>query len=116
MESCLVFDEIDAHIGGEAAVSVAKLLKQQGRSRQIIAVTHNPVIAAAADLHIAVVKQQVTSRTHPIAGASASSTISTLSGRSERESELARMATGSLNTTAGVDLARALLDIDFNSL
>lgn len=118
MESCLVFDEIDAHIGGEAAVSVAKLLKQQGRSRQIIAVTHNPVIAAAADLHIAVVKQHVNSRTYysTTAGASASSTISTLYDRSERECELARMATGSLNTTAGVDLARALLDIDFNSL
>ena len=114
----MVFDEIDAHIGGEAAVSVAKLLKQQGRSRQIIAVTHNPVIAAAADLHIAVVKQQANSRTYysTTAGASASSTISTLYDRSERECELARMATGSLNTTAGVDLARALLDIDFNSL
>jgi len=118
MESCLVFDEIDAHIGGEAAVSVAKLLKQQGRFRQIIAVTHNPVIAAAADLHIAVVKKQAASRTHPVGASTSSaiSTICTLANRSDRESELARMATGSLNTSAGVDLAKALLDIDFSSL
>ena len=41
-------------MGGEAAVAVARLLKQQGLKRQVIAITHNPVIAAAADQHFVV--------------------------------------------------------------
>ena len=54
-----MFDEIDAHVGGDAAVAVAKLLRRQGQYRHIVAVTHNPVIAAAADRHFVVQRQQV---------------------------------------------------------
>ena len=57
-EGMLVFDEIDAHVGGDAAVAVAKLLRRQGLRRQIVAVTHNPVIAAAAHRHFLVQRTQ----------------------------------------------------------
>lgn len=42
---------------GEAAVAVARLLKEQGKWRQIVAVTHNPLIAALADKHFVVTKK-----------------------------------------------------------
>ena len=47
-------------------------------------------------------------------GDSKESEIFELSDRSEREREIGRMATGSLETSAGVELARALLDMDFD--
>jgi DNA repair ATPase RecN len=56
--SLVIFDEIDAHLGGEAAVAVARLLSDQGRLRQVVTVTHNPVVAAAADFHFIVSRQQ----------------------------------------------------------
>ena len=97
-DSLVVYDEIDAHIGGEAAVAVARLLRSQGRRWQVVAITHNPVIAAAGDVHLVV-------KRHPL---STKSTVLQVHGES-REAELARMATGRLDTSAGTDLARALL-------
>lgn len=122
----LVFDEIDAHIGGDAAVAVARLLRQQGKSRQILIVTHNPVIAAAATSHILVQRQRTLVAPTTSAAISKgkgaltedfvpSSTIKLLETREEREKELARMATGRLNVEAGLDLARALLNTSFDT-
>lgn len=148
-EAFLIFDEIDAHIGGEAAVAVAKLLKKQGKRRQILAVTHNPIIAAAADKHFVVenlksdsIKDDVRSfqfnskdenkgdKSYGNSGSlqsiqsfltnfnsddlfRKSSRISELSIRQEREKEISRMATGNLNTEAGINLAKALLDASY---
>ena len=98
----VVYDEIDAHIGGEAAVAVARLLRSQGRKWQVVAITHNPVIAAAADMHLVVRRNRDTGQDR------ARSTVAEVTGV-QRETELARMATGRLDTTAGMNLARALL-------
>eukprot|EP01038_Epipyxis_sp_PR26KG_P014066 gene14066-18869_t len=130
-DGLLILDEIDAHIGGEAAVAVARLLKQQGKIRQILAVTHNPIIAAAADKHIIVERiKDNNKQNNLILSSSLSSSSNTqndnlnrnyepksviyeLKTRIERERELVRMTTGNLDTTAGYDLAKALLDMDF---
>jgi DNA repair ATPase RecN len=104
-KSLLILDEIDAHVGGEAAVAVAKLLKALGRRQQIIAVTHNPLLAAAADIHLTVARLDKGD----------SSMALRLQDKSQREQEISRMATGTLSTTAGSDLARALLDVDFST-
>ncbi|HEX4015881.1 MAG TPA: DNA repair protein RecN [Frankiaceae bacterium] len=52
----MVFDEVDAGIGGEAAVEVGRRLGALGRARQVICVTHLPQVAAFADRHLLVAK------------------------------------------------------------
>ncbi|MEP7101306.1 MAG: DNA repair protein RecN [Burkholderiales bacterium] len=53
----LIFDEIDAGVGGAVAETVGRLMKQLGRDRQVMAVTHLPQVAACADHHFVVSKQ-----------------------------------------------------------
>ncbi len=53
----LIFDEIDAGVGGAVAETVGRLMKQLGRDRQVLAVTHLPQVAACADHHFVVSKQ-----------------------------------------------------------
>ena len=48
----LIFDEVDAGIGGAVAETVGRLMKQLGRERQVLAVTHLPQVAACADHHL----------------------------------------------------------------
>jgi DNA repair protein RecN (Recombination protein N) len=55
--STLIFDEIDAGVGGAVAETVGRLMKQLGRDRQVLAVTHLPQVAACADHHFVVSKQ-----------------------------------------------------------
>jgi DNA repair protein RecN (Recombination protein N) len=52
----LIFDEVDAGIGGAVADTVGRLLKQLGQSRQVLCVTHLPQVAARGDQHCAVSK------------------------------------------------------------
>ena len=52
----LIFDEIDAGIGGSVADTVGRLMKQLGRERQVLAVTHLAQVAACADHHFVVTK------------------------------------------------------------
>ena len=52
----LVFDEIDAGIGGEAGLAVGRRLAQLAATRQVLVVTHLPQIACFADLHVRVRK------------------------------------------------------------
>ena len=59
----LIFDEIDAGVGGAVAESVGRLMKQLGQERQVLAVTHLPQVAACADHHFLVV-QAVGRRPH----------------------------------------------------
>jgi DNA repair protein RecN (Recombination protein N) len=56
----LVFDEVDAGIGGAVAEIVGKKLRQLGRSRQVLCITHLPLIAAFAEHHIVVAKRSRT--------------------------------------------------------
>jgi len=81
----LIFDEIDAGIGGFTVRAVANRLRQLARHRQVICVTHQPLIAAAADHHFIIYKEVALGRT-----------VTRLRKlkNDERESELVRMLGG----------------------
>jgi DNA repair protein RecN (Recombination protein N) len=63
MTRTLIFDEVDAGIGGEAAVAVGAALAALGRHDQVVVVTHLPQVAAVADHHVVVTKGAEGSRT-----------------------------------------------------
>jgi DNA repair ATPase RecN len=111
-EPLVVYDEIDAHVGGEAAAAVARLLKKIGKYRQVLAITHSPVVAAAADRHFVVTKHNNEEESN-----NSNLVMSTVSEvyEKDREREIARMATGRLATDAGLQLAQKLLTLDFSS-
>ncbi len=94
----LVFDEVDANVGGETAHAVGEKMRQIARQRQVLCVTHLAPVAARADAHYVVTKQVRAGRT--------SSEIARL-GKPERVSELARMLGG--RTEAARQHAEALL-------
>ena len=60
--STLIFDEVDAGIGGAVAETVGRLLKQLGQSRQVLCVTHLPQVAARGDQHFLVSKAETAGR------------------------------------------------------
>ncbi len=96
----LIFDEVDAGIGGAVAETVGKLLHQLGQSHQILCVTHLPQVAAQGNHHLKVSKSQ-----------SADKTVSQVQplGRSERVEEVARMLGGATITDTTRRHARELL-------
>jgi DNA repair protein RecN (Recombination protein N) len=53
----LIFDEVDSGVGGAVAETVGRLMKQLGKDRQVLAVTHLPQVAACADHHLLVSKK-----------------------------------------------------------
>jgi DNA repair protein RecN (Recombination protein N) len=59
----LVFDEIDANVGGETAVVVGQKMSQIARRHQVICITHLPAVAASASSHFVVTKRQEEGRT-----------------------------------------------------
>jgi DNA repair protein RecN (Recombination protein N) len=81
----LVFDEVDANVGGETANAVGEKMQQIAAQRQVLCITHLPQVAASADAHFVVSKQVKDGRT-----------ISelTLLDRKGRVTELARMLGG----------------------
>lgn len=81
----LVFDEIDAGIGGETALLVARKLKQLALRQQLIVITHLQQIASFADHHLKAIKREVAKRTE--------SELIPLT-REERVVELGRMISG----------------------
>lgn len=94
----LVFDEVDANVGGETANAVGEKMKQIAARRQVFCITHLPQVAASADAHYVVTKQVKNGRTI--------SEISLLD-KDARVTELARMLGG--QTEAARKLAGALL-------
>jgi DNA repair protein RecN (Recombination protein N) len=96
----LIFDEVDAGVGGAVAETVGRLMKQLGRDRQVLAVTHLPQVAACADHHLVVAKRQVAGRTE--------SGVSTLEGAA-REKEVARMLGGEKVSQTSLAHAREML-------
>ena len=97
----LIFDEVDAGIGGAVAETVGKLLHQLGQSHQILCVTHLPQVAAQGNHHLKVSKSQ--------AGDKTVSQVQAL-GRSERVEEIARMLGGATITDTTRRHARELLE------
>jgi DNA repair protein RecN (Recombination protein N) len=94
----LIFDEVDANVGGETANAVGEKMKQIAAKRQVLCITHLPQVAAPADAHYVVTKQIRDGRTI--------SEIQLL-GKKERVTELARMLGG--QTDAARKHAEALL-------
>jgi len=82
----LIFDEVDAGIGGEAATAVGEKIRRTGRDLQVLCVTHLPQVAAFADHHYRVSKTTSGQRT---------TTLVEGLGDVEREREIARMLGGS---------------------
>ena len=87
----LVFDEVDAGVGGRAAVAIGRRLARLARERQVIVVTHLAQIAARADRHFLVTKVRGAATVRPVQD-------------DERAAELARMLSG---TVGEVSLAHA---------
>jgi DNA repair protein RecN (Recombination protein N) len=94
----LVFDEVDANVGGETANAVGEKMRQISRNRQVLCITHLPQVAAPASAHFVATKQLKAGRT-----------ISeiTLLDKQDRVTELARMLGG--QTQAARKHAEALL-------
>lgn len=97
----LIFDEVDAGIGGAVAETVGKLLHQLGQSHQILCVTHLPQVAAQGNHHLKVSKSQNGEKTV--------SQVQIL-GRAERVEEVARMLGGATITDTTRRHARELLE------
>lgn len=96
----MVFDEVDAGVGGRAAVEVGRRLARLARSHQVLVVTHLPQVAAFADRHLTVVKDND--------GSVTTSGVQMLSA-DERPRELARMLAGMEGSHLGVAHAEELL-------
>jgi DNA repair protein RecN (Recombination protein N) len=94
----LVFDEIDANVGGEIAHSVGAKMRSLGESRQVLAITHMPQVAAVAVRHFVVDKEVIDGRTKTVLGE--------VTG-TDRIAELARMLGGQSKTA--LDHAKELL-------
>lgn len=96
-----VFDEVDAGIGGAAAIEVGRRLARLAESSQVIAVTHLAQVAAFAGNHLTVVKGND--------GAVTASSVRRLDG-AEREAEMARLLSGLSDSDAALTHARELLE------
>ncbi|MGH8832669.1 MAG: DNA repair protein RecN, partial [Polaromonas sp.] len=92
----LIFDEVDSGVGGAVAETVGRLMKQLGKDRQVMAVTHLPQVAACADQHLVVAKR--TGKGVTI------STMDHVNGE-QRVAEIARMLGG--ERLSGTTLAHA---------
>lgn len=98
----MVFDEVDAGVGGKAAVEVGRRLARLAQSHQVLVVTHLPQVAAFADRHLVVVKDSdglvTTSGLHVLTA-------------DERPRELARMLAGLEGSDLGIAHAEELLNL-----
>jgi DNA repair protein RecN (Recombination protein N) len=98
----MVFDEIDAGVGGRAAVQIGRRLARLARTHQVIVVTHLPQVAAFADQHVVVSKGAD--------GLVTASSVTVALGR-DRVSELVRMLSGLEASEAGAAHAEELLAV-----
>jgi DNA repair protein RecN (Recombination protein N) len=96
----LVFDEIDIGIGGRAAEAVGQKLKALSRVQQVLCITHLPQIAAFADQHFLIEKQEKQRRTQ--------TSIRLLTAQ-ERAEEIARMISGATVTETSLRHAEQML-------
>lgn len=97
-----IFDEVDAGIGGRAAVEVGRRLARLSRTAQVIVVTHLPQVAAFADQHVVVSKSAD--------GIVTASSVTIALGR-ERVTELVRMLSGLDGSEVGAAHAEELLAV-----
>ena len=98
----LIFDEVDAGVGGSVAQSVGRLMRQLGGDRQVLAVTHLAQVAVCADHHLVVSKELRRNATL--------STVDTVHGET-RVAEIARMLGGERITASTLAHATELLQL-----
>ncbi len=96
-----IFDEVDAGVGGAAAIEIGRRLATLARSSQVIVVTHLAQVAAFADNHLRVAKDR--------SGAITTSSVERLDG-DERAAEMARLLSGLPDSQSGLTHARELID------
>jgi DNA repair protein RecN (Recombination protein N) len=94
----LVFDEIDANVGGEIANGVGQKMRALARDHQVLCITHLPQVAAAAAIQFVVTKEVAGGRTH--------SRLTEVTGKARQE-EIARMLGG--KTASALQHAASLL-------
>jgi DNA repair protein RecN (Recombination protein N) len=97
----LIFDEVDAGIGGSVSAMVGTKLKRVSRQQQVMCITHLPQVAAFADHHFKVVKTTEQGRTR--------TGLNLLTGESRVE-EMARMLGGAKITDRTREHAREMID------
>ncbi|MDD7963628.1 DNA repair protein RecN [Microbacterium thalli] len=97
-----VFDEVDAGIGGAAAIEVGRRLARLAETSQVIVVTHLAQVAAFASNHLTVVKSND--------GSVTASSVRRLEG-ADREAEMARLLSGLPDSDAAIEHARELLGL-----
>jgi DNA repair protein RecN (Recombination protein N) len=97
-----VFDEVDAGIGGAAAIEVGRRLARLAETSQVIAVTHLAQVAAFAANHLSVVKESD--------GSVTASSVQRLDGTA-REAEMARLLSGLADSSTALEHARELLEL-----
>ncbi|MCR2816827.1 DNA repair protein RecN [Microbacterium jiangjiandongii] len=97
-----VFDEVDAGIGGAAAIEVGRRLARLAESSQVVVVTHLAQVAAFAGNHLTVVKAND--------GSVTASSVRRLEG-ADREAEMARLLSGMADSEAALTHARELLSL-----
>lgn len=93
----MVFDEVDAGLGGAAAVALGKKLAEVSRGAQVLCVTHLASVAAFADHHWVIDRRGAEATVRPVTG-------------EERVAELTRMMSGDPDSPTGRDAARELLE------
>lgn len=98
----LVFDEVDAGVGGQAAVEIGRRLARLARTHQVLVVTHLPQVAAFADRHLVVAKDT--------GGAVTTSGVRVVED-TDRARELARMLAGLPDSDLGIAHAEELLAV-----
>ena len=96
----LIFDEVDSGVGGAVADTVGRLMKQLGKDRQVMAVTHLPQVAARADQHLVVAKRTEKGRTF--------STVESVR-QEQRVAEIARMLGGERRSETTLAHAKEML-------
>jgi DNA repair protein RecN (Recombination protein N) len=98
----MVFDEVDAGVGGAAALALGEALHEVAADRQVLVVTHLAQVASRADAQISVVKGESHGRTV---------TVATPVAGEERVTELSRMLSGHPGSDAARAHARELLGV-----
>lgn len=98
---CCVLDEADAGVSGAVAEVVGRMIKEVSAHRQVLCITHLPQVAAYADAHLLIEKEERGGRTH--------SRIVPLGEETERTRELARMMSGVEVTREALGAAEALI-------
>ena len=99
----IIFDEVDAGVGGAVASAVGERLARLARDAQVLVVTHSPQVAARADRHWLIEKNQTAKQT--------TTKVSVLSAN-ERVEEIARMLSGETVTAEARQAALALMSLD----